>query len=170
MFQLHLPWFVSKWLIDRWPRLYHLIQFGRTNINTAEHWDRAWAKHGKDGFRATTELQNVRGRIVSEIPAGSFVLDVGCGTGELLDLLNRARGTKSAGVDISAVAVDAVRAKGFDAKVAHLPSIPYPPETFDVVVCTETLEHVTAARKTVTETSVDTQIQPLIDTANPAIN
>jgi SAM-dependent methyltransferase len=66
----------------------------------------------EDRFRgATTEI---RGRVESYLPlfaTASDVLDIGCGRGELLELL-RDRGVTARGVDTNQAMVDACRAKG----------------------------------------------------------
>ena len=138
-----IPWRVFNLIDERWPRIAHVLRFGTANINTAEHWDKAWGRHGANGFRATAHLEQVRRRILEEISPGAHVLDVGCGAGELLVELQTLKNCRCAGVDISAVAVEAVRSKGLEARVATLPEVPYERDRFDVAVCTETLEHVT---------------------------
>jgi len=138
-----IPWFVARWLARHWPAVYQFVAFGRWNINTAEHWDQAWARHSQGGFRASTELPSVRERLVELVPPDSVVLDVGCGAGELLETLREAKRAQGYGVDISSVAVATTREKGFEAQVSRLPAIPFQSHFFQTVVCTETLEHVT---------------------------
>jgi SAM-dependent methyltransferase len=75
------------------------------------------------------------------LPAGSVVLDYGCGTGLFLEGL-RCRGFKVYGLDTSATVIDFLKSKGFNAEVAHSPS-EYPsgwPEP-RVVTLFEVLEH-----------------------------
>jgi 2-polyprenyl-3-methyl-5-hydroxy-6-metoxy-1,4-benzoquinol methylase len=137
------------WLKEHWPKAYHVLRFRTTNVNTASHWDAAWARHGQDGFRASAELSAVRREILRRMAPGCAVLDVGCGVGELLTELHREKGCRCYGLDISPVAVAKIHALGFEGVVSTLPAIPYPAEMFDAVVSTETLEHVSAARETV---------------------
>ena len=137
-----VPWRLLSFVDERWPRLAHLLRFGTLNVNTSKHWDRAWSSHGVNGFRATEELASVRSRLLKDVPRGSKVLDVGCGAGELLSLLRSELQCSGWGTDISAVAVALTRAQHFEAQVAALPEIPFPENMFDVVVCTETMEHV----------------------------
>lgn len=148
---MKVPWFVLAFVDRRWPRLAHLLRFKTTNVNTSSHWDNAWTRHGRDGFRATEELVQVRRRVLAEVAHNSAVLDLGCGAGELLEVLRSERGCQCAGLDISAVAVAKVRDKGIEAQTAALPVVPFEAGRFDTVVCTETMEHVSDAAATLRE-------------------
>jgi 2-polyprenyl-3-methyl-5-hydroxy-6-metoxy-1,4-benzoquinol methylase len=144
-----VPWRVMHWLLKNWPSGYQLLRYGTRNVNSPEHWDAAWARHGKDGFRATGAAPELRRRILEVVPPNSTVLDVGCGVGETMILLRDANHCVCFGLDIANSAVSAVLEKGMQAKTAVLPEIPYPDQTFDAVVCTETIEHVTDASGTI---------------------
>jgi ubiquinone/menaquinone biosynthesis C-methylase UbiE len=148
---MKVPWRVLDFVDRRWPRLAHMLRFNTTNVNTPSHWDSAWTRHGRDGFRATDELLQVRRRVLDEIAPNSAVLDVGCGVGELLAILQSERGCHCAGLDISAVAVAKVRERGIEAVASSLPVMPYAAGRFDAVVCTETMEHVSDAPATLRE-------------------
>lgn len=68
------------------------------------------------------------------------VLDVGCGAGELLGFFQ----TKyKYGTDINPISVKSVRREGVEAKVVDLETekLPYRTDFFDLVTCTEVLEH-----------------------------
>lgn len=146
-----VPWFVMRWLSMHWPRAYHLLRFGTSNINTPQHWNDAWARHGQGEFRASAELSTIRRRAVELVPSGAVVLDVGCGSGELLSLVATERGCKCFGVDFSAMGIAKALDSGFGGCVSGLPAIPYATGVFDVVLCTETLEHVSDAKGTIAE-------------------
>ena len=86
-----------------------------------------------DLIRGSDLNQKCKDAIVEKV-AGNSVLDVGCGRGELLDLLG----------DFHAVGCDiSPRASG-DRQVvqAFAESLPFADNSFDTVVCTHVLEHV----------------------------
>ena len=72
----------------------------------------------EDRFRGTTA--DIRGRLESYVPllsGASNVLDVGCGRGELLELL-RERGVTARGVDTNQAMVDECRSRGLQVERA----------------------------------------------------
>lgn len=71
--------------------------------------------------------------------ADALVLDAGCGTGPNLRLLHEG-GIRAAALDRSADAVAYCRSKGFARLVqGSLEAMPYPANTFDVVLSTDTM-------------------------------
>lgn len=76
-------------------------------------------------------------------PERGRLLDVGCGTGQLLAVA-ASHGFSVAGIDISAVAVDLVRKTVPTAElhVGVAESLPFPDSSFDAVCCIGSLEHV----------------------------
>lgn len=86
---------------------------------------------------ATRHLGDVR---------GLRVLEIGCGLGAFAELLAE-RGASLVAADFSPAAVEqaAERLRGYDdatAIVADIEALPFPDESFDLVVSLETLEHV----------------------------
>lgn len=87
--------------------------------------------------------------IAIEVPAGSRLLDVGCGPGEVLvRLATISPGIEATGLDVDAAMIDRARAKaarrghgGPSFVVADVASIPFPDETFDVVVSSYAVHH-----------------------------
>ena len=72
----------------------------------------------EDRFRGAQA--DIRSRVedyVSVFASASNVVDVGCGRGELLDLL-RSRGVKARGIDVNRAMVDVCRERGLDAEQA----------------------------------------------------
>lgn len=103
-------------------------------MNVKNFEDYRWrTKDQKTEFRHLAAL---------ELIDGGGVLDVGCGAGNLLDLLKE-RGVPAEGADISEEALNICRAKGH--KVASLDlvsgKLPFPDQSFDQVVLLDVLEH-----------------------------
>jgi methionine biosynthesis protein MetW len=70
------------------------------------------------------------------------ILDVGCGDGTILHILQKDYEINSYGVDISLNAVKKAKERGIKAKVSNLnEEIPFPNDYFDVIFCTDVLEH-----------------------------
>lgn len=71
------------------------------------------------------------------------VLDAGCGDGELGKMLKEQRHVDVYGVDISKKGVALANKKGLHARVGDISAkIPFDRNTFDLVVASETIEHV----------------------------
>jgi SAM-dependent methyltransferase len=74
-------------------------------------------------------------------PPGRLV-DVGCGRGDLAALFV-ARGWRATGIEPSATAVAAARARGIDARAGTLADAPLEPDDYDAAVFQHSLEHTT---------------------------
>lgn len=96
----------------------------------AEQYDGRWSFYVEAGVRET--LQRLRAK------PSDRVLDVGCGTGTLLYALSTScPGTQLAGVDASPEMLAIARRKlgpSVELQVAWAESLPYPSESFDIVV------------------------------------
>jgi ubiquinone/menaquinone biosynthesis C-methylase UbiE len=89
-----------------------------------------------------------------EIPEGSAILDVGCGTGRALLILSMRRPALLAGFDISPKAIDVAgnRLHGHtaDLRVGDAEAgLPWPDGTFDAVTMTATIHHLPNPRKVI---------------------
>jgi ubiquinone/menaquinone biosynthesis C-methylase UbiE len=96
--------------------------------------------------------------IVKELPLkkGLKVLDAGCGEGHLIEKLYKNLPTKTNsyyGIDITKVAIKKAKKKCPYArlKVGDVTEINFADEFFDVVICTEVLEHVSKYKKAIKE-------------------
>jgi SAM-dependent methyltransferase len=73
------------------------------------------------------------------IPIGvKTILDAGCGDGKITNELARSANCTIAGFDISEEALSYVQVPKFRASIDH---IPMPDQAYDLVICTEVLEH-----------------------------
>jgi methionine biosynthesis protein MetW len=81
--------------------------------------------------------------LASLVPAGSRVLDLGCGTGELLAYLMRERGCTGYGVEIDDANVQACVARGVNVIQLNLEEglALFADSSFDVVLQIDTLQH-----------------------------
>jgi len=101
-----------------------------------------------DRFRGSEETLRARQRIYAERFGGAGdVLDLGCGRGELLEVLRDA-GASARGIDLSAECVAVSRSKGLVAEQADL--FPYlaslPDESLGGLVCCQVVEHLPPER------------------------
>ncbi len=72
-----------------------------------------WAQREKNQIVTEPAKRRARG-ILPFIKEGDSVLDIGCGTGETLEVLQKERSIKGTGLDISQTALSVVEKKGFD--------------------------------------------------------
>ncbi|WP_405992888.1 class I SAM-dependent methyltransferase [Streptomyces sp. NBC_00986] len=84
------------------------------------------------------------------IQTGTYVLDVGTGTGTVA-LAALARGARVSAVDADAGMVAVARAGGVEARVAALPQLPFPDGEFEAVVGNFVINHVGRPRAALTE-------------------
>ena len=93
--------------------------------------------------------------IAALVPHGSRVLDLGCGTGELLDYLLRQRGCSGYGVEINDANVQACVARGVNVIQLNLDEglAVFGDASFDVVLQIDTLQHLRNAEVMLVETA-----------------
>ncbi|MBI4145215.1 class I SAM-dependent methyltransferase [Candidatus Woesearchaeota archaeon] len=85
---------------------------------------------------------------------GATILDAGCGEGQLIECMHRRAPENSYhGSDITAVALEKARKRCTYAKFHRmdLAAMKFPDATFDVIVCTEVIEHIYEYRSVLNE-------------------
>jgi len=123
-----------------------------TEDNSSSSYDLLWGdelnltafRDEAEGIREKLSVEIVDS-ILGSIDEQSQILDVGCGVGDLLSEVRRHRPKASFfGLDFSQKAVEAASAAFPDGCFLHHvidQSLPYPSASFDVVLCTDVLEH-----------------------------
>lgn len=91
--------------------------------------------------------------IADLIEPGSRVLDIGCGDGALLELLERMRGVDARGIEISQEGVNAAVSRGLSVIQGDADSdlAQYPDQSFDYVVLSHTIQATRNARRVLEE-------------------
>ncbi|MCE9523166.1 MAG: methionine biosynthesis protein MetW [Alphaproteobacteria bacterium] len=81
-------------------------------------------------------------RIAEMVPASARVLDVGCGSGELIEYLARTQNVDARGIELSQHGVNACVAKGLSVIQgdADTDLSEYPPSGFDFVILSQTIQ------------------------------
>ena len=96
----------------------------------------------------------VQQAIARLVPEGAHVLDLGCGDGALLDLLQRQRRCTGYGIEIADANVQACLARGIDVLQLNLHQglTAFGDQSFDVVLQIDTLQHLRNAEVMLRET------------------
>lgn len=121
-----------------------------------EFYEKYWIKkiNGFDNNINQIALSRIP-PITSLLPSSKSlgkVLDAGCGDGTILYLLKENYIFEPYGIDISQNAVKKAIERGIDAQVSDLSErIPFPDESFDLIICSEVLEHLYFPEKALRE-------------------
>jgi ubiquinone/menaquinone biosynthesis C-methylase UbiE len=146
-----IPWRITNYFNNlledrirtRLHKLYKLIKFGRTNINTRDYWNNEWANDSAQ--RNYVELFKL---ILEQTPTGAKVLDVGCGVGRLSKIITEQKNAELTCLDFSDWACEQLEKEGFKTIFSKLPNIPLPDNAFDRAVAAEVFEHLDNPEKT----------------------
>lgn len=117
----------------------------------ADYYPVDYSPHQREGGLVQLVQRWLRRRqarhIKKAIPIGGRVLEIGCGTGDLLVPL-QSLGVLVSGVEISSYAAEIVRRNhGLDVHTGTLFDAPYAPHSFDAVVMRHVIEHFPSARR-----------------------
>ena len=125
----------------------------RANYNKIAHDHVAyWRATGRNPFQDSAALKRNEDATVElakkYIPENAYILDVGCGMG---DLLLRFPSNERCGVDMSSEYVEVAIERGLNVTVGWVEKLPWPKRFFDAVFATDVLEHVLDLNKAVKE-------------------
>jgi SAM-dependent methyltransferase len=118
----------------------------------AGYYERYW-REGILADNAYTRWKGARlSAHVAAMPPGVRVLDVGCGDGAVLAGL-APLGVRGFGVDVSDVAIAALRAHGLEGRTADVDggTLPVESGSFDVALCLDVFEHLFAPDRLIAE-------------------
>ena len=109
-----------------------------------------YARHSPDsgfagGLRKMAWAAEIR-KLIPYLKPGSEVLEVGCGTGELLASIRRRYACAVTGVERSTAAIEATRSKGIDVHEGSLEDAPFDDGRFDAILMRHVVEHVPSPR------------------------
>lgn len=101
--------------------------------DVADGWAELWGRFAEPAWSAVLES--------ADLAAGARVLDVGCGSGDLLAHLDQ-RGFSIAGIDPAPGMVTLTRARvpGADIRSGGADDLPWPDDTFDLVTAVNALQ------------------------------
>lgn len=111
--------------------------------DTAMDWEKKYEAEGKPfASEEVYASQSFVQTMLRFLPAGSAILDAGCGTGGLLWFLGQ-RGFRTAGVETSPTAVRIARqvTPHADIRPASIDNLPFPNATFDAYVAIGSWEY-----------------------------
>jgi len=86
-------------------------------------------------------IDDLEAEIATPFASNAHVLELGCGTGLILSRL-AAVASEAVGIDSSSAMVARARAKGLDARVADLRTLPFDDDVFDLTCSFKVLPHV----------------------------
>ena len=123
-----------------------------TENNTPESYNQLWGneqnlkefREENDGIRdiLTREIVDV---IENKVKANMDIVDIGCGAGDLLaEIISRVPGVNIHGLDFSSKAIEAAKRKFLNGAFKQFvieKQLPYEDSLFDIVMCTDVLEH-----------------------------
>ena len=125
------------------PNIAGLLRHGGYNPNTQSYWNN---RYESGEYENVEDVRNgpLRQEVMKLDPPGSQVLDAGGGTGRFIEMLRGERLCHCTGIDISAISIETVKNKGFQAFKCKLPSLAsnVTDNGYDVCTIVETFEDI----------------------------
>lgn len=116
------------------------------------YWERRVKAHGTKPSGMAIYRADYVAALLPQVQSLGKVLDAGCGDGATLHYLSKKFQFESYGIDIAEQAVELARTRKIKAEVADISErIPFPDTFFDVVICSEVLEHLPLPSKALAE-------------------
>ena len=112
-----------------------------------KHFDAQAAEYDQRDTYYYSQNGKISCRDIAEQISGvpyEALLDVGCGTGFLIDILAKRKSAKYRGVDLSDEMIRVAKGKaihGAEFTVGSADRLPYPDESFDIVACSQSFHH-----------------------------
>lgn len=110
----------------------------KDNCQETNYWDEQYFAESIQNVKRTYNKEWEV--ILDQIPSDTKVAEMGCGLGNLMEVLKQ-NGTEPYGYDFSKMAINIVKAKGFEGEVADLRTFKPNGQSFDHVVGSHVLEH-----------------------------
>ncbi len=123
-------------------------------MNSREYFDRTAKEYdeGHDGRFVRCMYPEIVGQ-VKELP-GKNILDIGCGNGNIIKMLETQRPGHYYGVDLSSEMIKEAEkrvSKKVVLKLADVVSLPFADESFDILICNASFHHYEEPEKAISE-------------------
>jgi SAM-dependent methyltransferase len=95
-------------------------------------------------------IDDLESGLVERAAEGRYALEVGCGTGLILERVAR-RASRAVGIDLSAGMISHAKDRGLDVQIASATDLPFADESFDVCYSFKVLAHVPPLERALAE-------------------
>jgi len=130
------------------------VDDNQQNVKRFDQWVRTY-----NGGRISSWLSEQQRRVLEwlRLEPDTWLLDVGCGTGRaVIQAAQRVTRGMACGIDLSPGMIDQAKRQtdghsNIEFRIADAESIPYPPESFEAVMCTNSFHHYSAPLQALSE-------------------
>jgi len=116
-------------------KLYRVLLWGKSNFNSQDDWD----SHYEIQNNLENRIPNVTKYVIELSEKHNKILEVSAGFGNYVLKLDKNKEIYA--TEFSDVALDYLKKQGIKCQKALLPSLPYPDDSFDLVVSISVFEH-----------------------------